>query len=255
MDCIKIQKKRGELCMNNTFKRLLKADIITIVLLIAATASGYGVFLLPWLLNGLATDGGFLNYLIFVLSIIAVILLMTGLFSRLMAQFGRSSNAAKPRGFMEGFKGLSWLILAGAAAVVAISICYGFLAVFIHFIFKDILSLNRIKTIINVVTSILTVLVMPLFVQAVFNFLGGMKPGSGIVWAFKNIKVTYFKILIPIIPIYLAGVTLSLPIGLLAADVPGRLIRAVLLSVAGGVSLLWLLAIFDNMATETDRTI
>jgi len=41
--------------MNNTFKRLLKADIITIVLLIAATASGYGVFLLPWLLNGLVT--------------------------------------------------------------------------------------------------------------------------------------------------------------------------------------------------------
>jgi len=232
--------------MENMFKGLLKTDIITITMLISVIASVYGVFLLPAVVEGLAADGGFFNYFIFIFSIIAVFILIAGLFSRLIMKLSLPSKASGQGSFSELLKGLLWLVLAGVAAVLAISIGYGFLAVFIRYIFRDFLSLDKIKTIINVVTNIITVLVMPLFVRAFFNFLGGMKPAVSITGAFKNIKTVYLKLLPPILFIYIIGLLLSWPMGLLAADVPGKVIRVLLLSMAGTGSLLLMLAVNDT---------
>lgn len=232
------------------------ADIITIVMLISVIASVYGVFFLPILaLPKLAGNGGgILSYLIFIASIMIVLVLTAGLFSQLIVKLSLPSGRYRQRSFTGLMKGLLILLLAGMAAVLAISTGYGFLAVFIHYIFKELLDLAKIKTIINIVTNIITVLVLPFFVLAVFNFLAGMKPARSIAKAFKNIKAVYFKLLLPVIFIYVMGVILSWPMGLLPSDVLGKIIRTILLSAAGTGSLLLMLAGFpaitEGLETE-----
>lgn len=155
------------------------------------------IFLLPVVILGRASNP--------VLSIVlgAVVLLGLLVFSSLLLQ---SLRQKLEDGFLHMLGGTALVLLTVTAGAVVMSLLYGLLAVVLQNIFLGSMDVGRIRLVVDIVTSVLTVLVLPVGIAAIFGYgyhqggvLEGMRAGL------RGLRRSYFKVF----AILVAGVLLG----------------------------------------------
>jgi len=176
------------------------------------------------------------NPLIGAVITIAAILLSIFLLSLLFAKISKNPNIATY------VKGLFVLLLAGIVAIFVVSMVNGLIAVLLNALLKNTLTIDQIKGIINIVTGIISLLILPVFINVLLTFaFDEPKAVKSISKGLKSIKKRYIKILILLMILSAAGYLIGLPFNYITLSIIPQIIKSVLFTLVGAVGILAML--------------
>jgi hypothetical protein len=145
------------------------------------------------------------------------------------------------------FGGLLGTIGLLLAVSLVISLLYGLLAVLIHAVLKSTLSLEQIKGIINIATIVLTWLISPLYISALFTYgLDSEKPWKAFVGSLKIGGRRYIKFLVFVAAVFAMGWLTTLPFRYADMTLPLEIVRTATVTVIGMFSLLFDIALYAD---------
>jgi hypothetical protein len=151
----------------------------------------------------------------------------------------------KPLG--KAFGGLLGTIGLLTAASLVISLLYGLLAVLIHTVLKSTFSLEQIKGIINISTMVLTWLVSPLYISALFTYrIDSEKPWKAFTGSLKIGGHRYIKILVLVAAVFAAGWLTTLPFRYADMTLPLEIARTAIVTAIGMFSILFAIALYTD---------
>ena len=229
-------------------KLLTNPSVLLLSLGISLTISLCGNFLFPIFFDAGTKTPNPPDPLIGSLIVLAAFFAVTFLFALLFETIKKHMNTerqAKPLG--KAFGGI--LVLTGMflVAFFFISLLYGLLAVLLNVILKPAMTFDQIKGVINIATMILTVAIMPLFLNILFTYgLGKMKLIKSISTGFKTIRNQYVKLLVFLAVVVAAGWLGNLPFQYLDETLLLRSVKAAVTAIVGMCGLTFLFALFDE---------
>jgi hypothetical protein len=160
-----------------------------------------------------------------------------------------NGHLKKPIG--KAFSGLLGTIGLLLAVSLVISLLYGLLAVLIHAALKNTLSFEQIKGIINIATTIITLLILPVFFNIFFTYgTSKEKILKSFSLGLKSQKGRYVKMLLFIAVVFATGWLVTLPFRYVDLTLPIQLVRTVVLSIVGMLALVAAFAINSNIDTK-----
>jgi hypothetical protein len=140
----------------------------------------------------------------------------------------------EPRSFRASIQGLCVLSFLFALSATAISLVYGLLAVLIYNIANAKLSFDEIKGIINIVTSIITIMILPVFLHTFFVYgLGSVGVKASIGAALRTLRGSYLKGCVFLFLCFAAGCLLLLVFSFMPQSVFWETAKIILLGLLG----------------------
>ena len=186
----------------------------------------------------------------FLLSLVIAVISFAGITSLLLILSAKVKNILRNSTFSKPFEGLGRfliLILILLVAGLFVSIIYGLISTLIYSIAKETISIEQIKGIINIVTSILTFLILPIFFNIFLTFT--MERGSikeTLITGLKSTKQIYFYLLIFFLTIFGIGYLVLIPFNYIENLTITAILKMVILPVIGTTSLLMSFTIYEK---------
>ena len=149
----------------------------------------------------------------------------------------RQIHHGQNRSFKTHLKRMSaFLLLLLCFYLIYFLIC-GSLSSIIYFIFRNTLSYVRIKTVIDIMTSLITVAVIPVILMQLLSFsLSSLPLRSALRAGLKGLRMGYLKLLLTVIVLMLAGGLLTWLISLAGSRYIQVILEIIAFTILGGIS-------------------
>jgi hypothetical protein len=160
-------------------KDLFKPSIPALSFLISLSGSAIGVYVFPVFFEAGAGEYSSSKLLTGTVLLIALTIAILALTAAFFKASGNITSPGSPqRKTLKTIGGLFLLLVLFAVCAIIISLLYGLIAVLICKAAGDTFLFQHVKGIVTLVTSVLTLLVLPVFIQVFFTY-GTAAPASG----------------------------------------------------------------------------
>ena len=117
-----------------------------------------------------------------------------------------------------------------------LSSLFGLIATLIYFVLKSVLSFEQIKGIVNLITVVVTLMVLPFGVSVFWTIVKTNSTGAeGYERGLKVSKKIYQKLLIAVALLYGLGVLITTMFQFLPYSILFRILKTIILTVVGGM--------------------
>jgi membrane protease YdiL (CAAX protease family) len=233
------------------YQGLMKPSLLAYAFLISLSGSAIGLYVFPALFAAgtgtlSASPPSLLAALAALAALAVLVLVLCALFfhaaRRVLAADGR--GGFPERGTPRTVAGLAVLFAAFAACALVLSLLYGLVAVLVYGLSGGV-PLDEAKGAISFVASVLTLLLLPVFVQAFFAYgLNGPTAWAGVRNGLRALKAIYPRLLLLSAALFAAGHLLLPLFGRLPQGLPAEAAKAAATSVVGMFGLVFALAVF-----------
>jgi|GEM_PF-6215050 len=209
-----------------------------------------GSLVVPALFQNLLAGDTPTDIFLYIALVVAVALLAMFLFS---AFFKNTSDGSLA--FAYTLKRISLAAVLGLALMLAVSTVYGSIAVFIYAVSGDTLDLGQIKGIINICTSILTLLIMPIYVHTALEYITHDNPlKDSLITSWQTLKTQYYtKILFSLMALFALGVLVSIPFRYAPQTVPLIVLKSIAIALLGFAGLIHILSLYKNAGESGEQ--
>jgi len=223
-------------------------------LAVSAVSAAVGEYVLPrFYAAGTGHGKEQVANFVWVGAVFAVSLLMLFMLALLFESVKKvvgKERKARPLGKTLG--GLLALLIIFAVAAVIVALLYGLLAVLLNAALKSVMAFDQIKGVINITTMVLTLLMIPVFLNILFTYgLSKIKISVAIGGGLKSLKTQYLKLLIGLAAVIAVGWLGALPFRYMDATPLLRGIKCAVTAIAGMLGMTILLALFDGVVPWT----
>ena len=229
-----------------TYKKLLTPWVLVPSLFLCAIfvfASGY---LFPAFFGNATGGAAFGRYL---LGLGVLLALIAGAFALLTVLLRKSAEAlgvSQPALKLSKYVGkLLLLLLVFAGAALVLSVIDGFIATLLYAWLHVFLTLDQIKSVVDIVTNVISVLVLPLFLLALLSF-GLEKPAvvGSVKGGLRRFKAQYLKILAVLLVLVGTGYLVLTLFNFAGASAVLEILQAVILSAFGAAGVLLMVTVY-----------
>ena len=228
-------------------RKLMNPAVLYLSFLVSFTAVLSGVILFPFIFEARTGDGQqqktWLPFLLLFLAAVTVLVAFKVLSNKIKTVLRPSSGGD----IWGDFGGFAVVMLILCAAAVVISVIYGLIAVLIYAVGKNSMETGMIMRIINAVTGILSLIILPVFLHIVITCLletGGVK--ATFLQGFKGLKRNYFRLLMFLIIMFGIGWVLTIPFGHIANETIAIIFKITVLTVIGTAALPVTFAVYEG---------
>ncbi|MDO5414167.1 MAG: hypothetical protein Q4F78_01765 [Bacillota bacterium] len=174
-----------------------------------------------------------------VLFLLMLILIMAAafIFFSLMGHIaGKYTIRGDKETFVESLKSSSKFMLFFVSITVVYALLCGLMSSLIYFVLHSFVQYDVIKQIINILTHITTVAVIPVVIMELLSFsLSRLETKDAIRAGLAGSKEAYFKLLLIIVVFLIAGATLSLITGMIGNSLIKAITEVIGYTIIGGL--------------------
>jgi len=221
------------------FKTLLKPDIIGLSFLVSAIIAFMDIFTFPVFFKAATKSADAANPMFNILMMIVAFVVVLHLFSLLLIRVRIKLENKDRSKITKIFIGLIIIFFIGLVAMFLISLIYGLLSVLIYQFTHKTLTVEQVKGIINVITGLLTLLILPVFINILLTFgLNKSHVKESIFTGIKTLKFNYLKFLLIIFSLFGVGYLAMIPLNYIPSTGVLLIVKALLLSLIGTIGII-----------------
>ena len=227
-------------------RQIAKFDVLALSFYVFFGISLVGTYIFPIFYETGTQNNNITTSSLYLTAFVFVLLLCVFLFSWLISRVKLKLRETKSKPF-DKFGGLLLLVLFGLLAMFVVSLIYGLIAVLINSVLKSTMEIEQILGVVNIATNIITILLLPIFVNIVCVYaLDENKAVRSIAAGFKTLKLNYLSFLIILTIFFGIGYLIQIPFNYIEQSVIAQIGKILIISVLGTFSVPAIFAHYKN---------